>query len=307
MSDKSDEESVLGSLPATRPTRFGRERRESGGNRDEATVAKPRPQEGRAEGGGAQAGARHAKPRPVRAGAPALRESTERARTAEPPPGVEDHAARAAPSSSPPPSRRRASWPRSASRSAARCSGARSTGSPGPSDCYDFPRAESAGFQPGERGTQCGSVVRGGESAGLPVVALLSLREPVSSPRRQRRKPMRTLTTRIVRADRRIRGHLAERARAGAVRRRRRRPRRARARACAVPRSPAAAARCSARRCASAAPSTRSSPAARSSSSPSTPSTEAWTKQAKADGQAGRHVRRALEARARSASSAPVR
>ena len=52
-----------------------------------------------------------------------------------------------------------------------------------------FPRAESPGYQPGERGTQCGSVVRGGESAGLPAVALLSLREPVSSPRRQRRKP----------------------------------------------------------------------------------------------------------------------
>ena len=31
MSEKSDEESVLGSLPATRPTRFGAERRKSSG------------------------------------------------------------------------------------------------------------------------------------------------------------------------------------------------------------------------------------------------------------------------------------
>src|SRR4051794_30971244 len=82
MSDKSDEESVLGSLPATRPTRFGRERRESGGaatktaakpSAKKQAAAKPKPAPSR-------------KPRPVRAGAPALRESTERARTAEPPP-----------------------------------------------------------------------------------------------------------------------------------------------------------------------------------------------------------------------------
>ena len=91
MSDKSDEESVLGSLPATRPTRFGRERRESGGTATK-TVAKPRAKKAKPRAkkaapkaaAGKPAPAR--KPRPVRAGAPALRESTERARTAEPPP-----------------------------------------------------------------------------------------------------------------------------------------------------------------------------------------------------------------------------
>ena len=83
MSDKSDEESVLGSLPATRPTRFGRERRESGGTATK-TVAKPRAKKAAPKAAAKPASAR--KPRPVRAGAPALRESTERARTAEPPP-----------------------------------------------------------------------------------------------------------------------------------------------------------------------------------------------------------------------------
>jgi hypothetical protein len=83
MSDKSDEESVLGSLPATRPTRFGRERRESGGAATK-TVAKPRPKKAAPKAAAAKPAPR--KPRPVRAGAPALRESTERARTAEPPP-----------------------------------------------------------------------------------------------------------------------------------------------------------------------------------------------------------------------------
>ena len=42
------------------------------------------------------------------------------------------------------------------------------------------------------------SEIRGGESAGSPAVALLSLREPVSSPRRHRRKLMRGSLTRIV-------------------------------------------------------------------------------------------------------------
>jgi hypothetical protein len=83
MSDKSDDESVLGSLPATRPTRFGRERRESGGTATK-TVAKPRARKAAPKAAAKPAPAR--KPRPVRAGAPALRESTERARTAEPPP-----------------------------------------------------------------------------------------------------------------------------------------------------------------------------------------------------------------------------
>jgi hypothetical protein len=81
MSDKSDEESVLGSLPATRPTRFGRERRKRGGTATK-TVAKPRAKKAAPKAKPAPA----RKPRPVRAGAPALRESTERARTAEPPP-----------------------------------------------------------------------------------------------------------------------------------------------------------------------------------------------------------------------------
>ena len=78
MSDKSDEESVLGSLPATRPTRFGRERRESGGTATK-TVAKPRAKKAAPKAAAKPAPAR--KPRPVRAGAPALRESTERARS----------------------------------------------------------------------------------------------------------------------------------------------------------------------------------------------------------------------------------
>src|SRR4051794_7430952 len=99
MSDKRDDESVLGSLPATRPTRFGRERPESGGTATK-TAAKPRAKKAakppakkaakpRAKKAAPKAPAKPArarKPRPVRAGAPALRESTERARTAEPPP-----------------------------------------------------------------------------------------------------------------------------------------------------------------------------------------------------------------------------
>jgi hypothetical protein len=88
MSDKSDEESVLGSLPATRPTRFGRERRESGGTATK-TVAKPRAKKAAKKAAPKAAARKPAparKPRPVRAGAPALRESTERARTAEPAP-----------------------------------------------------------------------------------------------------------------------------------------------------------------------------------------------------------------------------
>jgi hypothetical protein len=83
MSDKSDDESVLGSLPATRPTRFGRERRESGRTATK-TVTKPRAKKAASKAAAKPAPAR--KPRPVRAGAPALRESTERARTVEPQP-----------------------------------------------------------------------------------------------------------------------------------------------------------------------------------------------------------------------------
>jgi hypothetical protein len=116
MSEKSDEESVLGSLPATRPTRFGRERREGGDGKGTATATKARPKAAKPKAAASsktKAAARsRAKttarpkaaprrepapraaaepatphgPRPVRAGAPSLAESTERARGAEPPP-----------------------------------------------------------------------------------------------------------------------------------------------------------------------------------------------------------------------------
>ena len=90
MTEKTDDESVLGSLPATRPTRFGGERRKSAnGKSATATKAKPKaapkpravakPKPRRAPAPRAAHG-----PRPVRAGAPSLAESTERARTAEP-------------------------------------------------------------------------------------------------------------------------------------------------------------------------------------------------------------------------------
>ncbi len=105
MSDKSDEESVLGSLPATRPTRFGAERRKSGGG-GTATATKAKPKTAAAKSATRAAAAKQKaaasepkvkakprtasppshKPRPVRAGAPSLAESTQRARTAEPPP-----------------------------------------------------------------------------------------------------------------------------------------------------------------------------------------------------------------------------
>jgi outer membrane biosynthesis protein TonB len=92
MTEKTDDESVLGSLPATRPTRFGGERRKSANGKSATAtkakpkaapkpraVAKPKPKPAPA--------ARPAHgPRPVRAGAPSLAESTERARTAEPAP-----------------------------------------------------------------------------------------------------------------------------------------------------------------------------------------------------------------------------
>src|SRR6476661_1466385 len=105
MSDKSDEESVLGSLPATRPTRFGAERRKSGGG-GTATATKAKPKAAAAKSTTRAAAAKQKaaapepkvkakprtgstappsahKPRPVRAGAPSLAESTQRARTAE--------------------------------------------------------------------------------------------------------------------------------------------------------------------------------------------------------------------------------
>ena len=98
MTEKTDDESVLGSLPATRPTRFGGERRKSAnGKSATATKAKPKPRAAAkpkaaskpravAKPKAAPAPRPAHGPRPVRAGAPSLAESTERARTAEPAP-----------------------------------------------------------------------------------------------------------------------------------------------------------------------------------------------------------------------------
>jgi hypothetical protein len=85
MSDKSEDESVLGSLPATRPTRFGGERPKSGEAKATPTAAKPRAK-AKPKAAKRPASTPRRKPRPVRAGAPALAESTKRARAAEPPP-----------------------------------------------------------------------------------------------------------------------------------------------------------------------------------------------------------------------------
>ncbi len=90
MTEKTDDESVLGSLPATRPTRFGGERRKSANGKSATATkakAKPKPRAAAKPKPKPAPAPRPAHgPRPVRAGAPALRESTERARTAEPPP-----------------------------------------------------------------------------------------------------------------------------------------------------------------------------------------------------------------------------
>jgi hypothetical protein len=103
MTEKTDEESVLGSLPATRPTRFGGERRKpangsaakatprAGAKPRAAAKAKPKPTASAkprvepASRGAAEPATPH-RPRPVRAGAPSLTASTRRARTAEPAP-----------------------------------------------------------------------------------------------------------------------------------------------------------------------------------------------------------------------------
>ena len=107
MTEKTDDQSVLGSLPATRPTRFGGERAKPKAANGKAsakpkkTAAKPRaaakpktaakPRAVAAPKAAPKAAATAkpapstaAKPRPVRAGAPSLAESTRRARTAEP-------------------------------------------------------------------------------------------------------------------------------------------------------------------------------------------------------------------------------
>jgi len=100
MSEKSDDESILGSLPATRPTRFGRERRETGGGgtatkaRPKATKPKAKPKAAAAPRATTRPKPRPAPehgPRPVRAGSPSLAESTERARTHEGPPRATSH------------------------------------------------------------------------------------------------------------------------------------------------------------------------------------------------------------------------
>ena len=101
MTEKTDDESVLGSLPATRPTRFGGERRKSAnGETATATKARPKPRAAAKAKPKPKAAAKPKPepapraaaeprtpqgPRPVRAGAPSLAASTERARTAEPP------------------------------------------------------------------------------------------------------------------------------------------------------------------------------------------------------------------------------
>jgi hypothetical protein len=101
MSEKSDEESVLGSLPATRQTRFGRDRRETGGGgtatearpkaaKPKATKARPRPKAAATTRPKPRPAPEHG-PRPVRAGSPSLAESTERARTHEGPPPATSH------------------------------------------------------------------------------------------------------------------------------------------------------------------------------------------------------------------------
>jgi hypothetical protein len=89
MSEKTEDPGVLGSLPATRPTRFGGER---GARRAKPKATPPRSRAAAATPSRPRAVAADAapsptpprRPRPVRAGAPTLQESTERARTHEP-------------------------------------------------------------------------------------------------------------------------------------------------------------------------------------------------------------------------------
>ena len=86
MSEKTDDPGVLGSLPSTRPTRFGGERSTRGAKPKRANGAKPRAAKPRAVSAeAAPSPAPQRRPRPVRAGAPTLEEPTARARTHEPP------------------------------------------------------------------------------------------------------------------------------------------------------------------------------------------------------------------------------
>src|SRR4051794_20330277 len=94
MSDKPDEESVLGSLPATRATRLGAEREEKPAAKAKPKAkaapkarAKPatRAAAAKQKAAAPEPSAKAHKPRPVRAGAPSLAEPAKRARASEPP------------------------------------------------------------------------------------------------------------------------------------------------------------------------------------------------------------------------------
>ena len=135
--------SVMGNLPSTRPTRMARRR--DGDPRDRGPRRRPRPSRGRRtkarpkptagdagqDQGEADPAGGQAEGRLRRGGLQAARRAL-RLAVARPPPrspsarraARRPRSAARAPSSSPPPSRRRASWPRSASRSAARRSSA---------------------------------------------------------------------------------------------------------------------------------------------------------------------------------------
>jgi len=84
MTEKTDDQSVLGSLPATRATRIGGERGAKGRTKPKAakTAAKPK---AAAKPKPKPKPTTATKPRPVRAGAPSLAESTKRPRPPEPP------------------------------------------------------------------------------------------------------------------------------------------------------------------------------------------------------------------------------
>ena len=85
MSEKTEDPGVLGSLPATRPTRFGGERGARGAKPKATKPAERTPTRPRAVAAdAAPSPTPPRRPRPVRAGAPTLKESTDRARTHEP-------------------------------------------------------------------------------------------------------------------------------------------------------------------------------------------------------------------------------
>ena len=171
--------------PRSRSREAATKPKAEGGREAEAEAAAPRP---------AAAAATPHRPRPVRAGAPALAESTERARS-------EPRAARAG--AAPPTGTELVTTAIQAAGELAQIGltvggqVAQARRRPAPEAVATRPRRPLLACRaPNRRGTQprrtgdplrtCSG--RGGESAGLPAVALLSLREPVSSPRRHRRK-----------------------------------------------------------------------------------------------------------------------